>query len=818
MPQKVLKFTGINRKVNEFDGSGACEELLNLRPEIGGGHRVVKEKVPVLKNIEYRSLYEHSFGDTSNWIVTNNEGSVLWLKEDGTTVPVTYDLEYEGNAVEVCSADNVLLAYSEALGEQRAFKFEDGEYKPYSFNLRKINDVSIEYSYDATTPYEYFNSTTADDDTVVAYKEALVRAASGYYNKFPNGLCGASVVGCTYELEDGSETWSTAFIVASAQRAMASDVKPTANTGDRTVKVYGVEKTWLNISFDSASTAAGVRKINVYASRPVYPHEVSSKQSNVVNFSDVELSELKLDGQLMYYQGSVSPEENEARLLLDFGMTQASEKVMEVLPGCIERIGNAIAYNNRFHYFRTEAEHIIQTPTASAALGGRVSGGKTYMPFVLINNNFIKVNTTFRINTSSPQDFIYPMAGIKKIAFVEATSSNGVARPTFTESMFVVDLKDSNAYNYSYAFDVVPELGYNEEVYNNITAGGQGADFPFVDSVLWKKEFNAINVSEPYNPFVFPVNYSYSFGGEIRDIATSYLPISSTQIGQYPVTVFTTSGIYSLEQGSGNTLYSNIIPISPYVITDKALPTPHGTVFGASNNLYVLAGREAVCISAPLSGKRDLDIRESDSYVSLCESPVGNFMYADYLSGIDFDKLHPEILLYDQMNDEVIITSSRSDVNYSYVFNFNTRSYHKIPKKYSKTPAGSRYVIEENGGVKSIIDMFYEKEGEQHIFMQSRPLPLEVVFTHIQRMILYIDANLNGDQHLLFSVFGSDNLCDWKCIISAQKAEVALRQIRTNKAGRSYRDYIVLINGLVDTGTDLSEIIADYTVASRRLG
>jgi hypothetical protein len=71
---------------------------------------------------------------------------------------------------------------------------------------------------------------------------------------------------------------------------------------------------------------------------------------------------------------------------------------------------------------------------------------------------------------------------------------------------------------------------------------------------------------------------------------------------------------------------------------------------------------------------------------------------------------------------------------------------------------------------------------------------------------------------LFLTVFASDNLNDWDCIISSQKANVILRQIRTNKAARSYRDYIVMISGFVGTDTDIADIIADYTVVNRRLG
>jgi hypothetical protein len=106
----------------------------------------------------------------------------------------------------------------------------------------------------------------------------------------------------------------------------------------------------------------------------------------------------------------------------------------------------------------------------------------------------------------------------------------------------------------------------------------------------------------------------------------------------------------------------------------------------------------------------------------------------------------------------------------------------------------------------------------QPILLQSRPMSLEAFYTHIQRLIMLVDADLQSERHLFLSVFASDNLNDWKCIISAQKTGVSLRHIRTNKAAKSYKDYIILITGRVSTDTDISDIIADYTIVNRRLG
>jgi hypothetical protein len=173
-------------------------------------------------------------------------------------------------------------------------------------------------------------------------------------------------------------------------------------------------------------------------------------------------------------------------------------------------------------------------------------------------------------------------------------------------------------------------------------------------------------------------------------------------------------------------------------------------------------------------------------------------------------------LAYDQLHSELYISSAAK--NYSYVFNMNTKSIHKVGKKYISPANGSRYIVEITGDSRRVVDMHAETKGEQQVLLQSRPMPLEMLFTHIQRMILLVDTKLEDSQYLCLSVFGSDNLHDWKCIISSQKHDAILRHIRTNKAAKSYRDYIILINGYVSTDTDISDLIADYTVVNRRLG
>ena len=816
MPQKVLKFTGINRKVNEFQNSGACEELINLRPKPNGGCEIVRNKVSVRSNTQYDALIQHSFGEESHFVASSN-GTVVWVNpDDGSESVITS--EFAGRDVTFSYAGNVLVIYCESEKKQSVFKFKDGAYESFSINLRRITNAYISYgsSYFAAPA----NTVESVDGTAASLNEAMHKAASGFYGKYTNGLCGASVVGCTYELEDGSEVWSTAFAVANSAKAY-QNTAPVVDGINDNVTVTGAVDVKLNLLFGSG-TNKGVKRINIYSSRPVYPYEIVSKTTP----EDIEVRELSLDdvnlaGQQMYYQGSATLEDNHIIFSLRFGDAIDGNKLMDVTSGCIDRVGNAVSYNNRFHYFRSETNHYIQPPTITRAPNQAFDGASTsdWIAYVLFDGKWKMIDNYYSLLDGSAVDIIYPMAGVESVAFVKASSKASVPY----NDVFFVNLKESTAYNYSYAFDVIPEIvPVADNWYDELQESGQLWGKPVDSTILWKKEINAINVSAPYNPFVFPVNYSYSFGGEIKDIATSYLPISSTQVGQYPITVFTTNGIYALEQGSGAVLYGNIVPLQPHVIEGKAKATPYGTFFISSKNLYILAGRDATNVSMVLDGELEMTLKANDDYKKLCcseKAPLHDFTNA--LSTMRFKSfIQGASLLYDQFNNELIIVNNTIDAGYSYVFNIDTKTYHKISKKYVGTANESRYTLMKVGNYTNVIDMQTEEDEDdvQDILLLSRPFALDVLYSHIDRLIAMIDAKIDGYQYLCLSVFASDNLNNWKCIISAQKHDTIFRQIRTNRAAKSYKDYMILINGTVSADTDLSEIIADYTVVSRRLG
>lgn len=809
MPQKVLRFTGINRKVNEFQESGGCDELINLRPDITGGHSVVKAKLTVKSGVNYDGFYEHSYGNVRNMIAVT-DGVVEWVDLYFNNATLITD-EFASKKVSISYAGNVLLIYCEEDKKQLVFKFEDDAYVPYDVQIKPIIGVEVNCGYSSSEPAT--NSAVADDSSVEACNAAMYKAASGFYGKYPNGLCGAAVIGCTYELDDESEVWSTAFITANVTREYGY-IAPTLNE-NLEVTVTGASSVSLRLYFDE-TISPNIKKINIYASRPVFQFEMENLGGTSHRITQLPLEDVGLDGQLMYYQGSVVPDAEYKSFKLDFGQDQAGDSLMNITSGCIERTGMATSYNNRFHFYRSKVQHIIQVPTVAHLAGAR-DEAPYWVPFIKFNGKWERVNKAYKFSGTLPNDFIYPMAGVEQIAFIETGISES-SIITSTSNTFYVDMKTSSAYNYSFAFDVTPSIVEAGELYDILVESGQHIGGTHSSKVHMKDEVNTINVSAPFNPYVFPVEHSYSFGGEIIDISTSYLPISSTQVGQYPITVFTTNGIYALEQGSGIVLYGAIVPLQPHVISGKATATPHGTFFTSSKNLYLLSGREAVNVSYVLNGDVNHEIVETDAYKKLCCGADDAFYnFSRYLSEDDFGHFtRGATMIYDQLNNELYI--SNFDYDYSYVFNLNTKQYHKVDRRFKASQASARYVIEIKDNVRKVVDMHEETRGMWPIMLQSRPLSLSELYTHIHRLILHTDATLSGDQYLCLSVFASDNLHDWKCIISSQKRGVSIRQIRTNRAAKSYRDYVILITGNATMHTDIADIIADYTEVNRRLG
>lgn len=834
MPQRVIKFTGINRRKNEFQCSGECDELINLRP-IASGLEVVKPKKKSLTGVSY-DIHNHLFGDESHLIGV----------ETGTTFRI-YDIDSSGGTTLIDSFDideSVWLdspEYSIAfLGNQilfskhnvfRAYAYKDGRYRRIKAEVPA--DLDIRYTISEGSGYseEYVAQKISDsefDETYSAltlgtnFKDSVMNnwSAAVGKNAVASETFGPVLVAFNFELSDGTEFWTNKWIYVNPYLISSNADKGGKHMVFETIpyiltdwagymgyikfKSYGITFTIAQTDISTSSDNL-VKYVNVYASRPIFPFSMDSMTSSIEsdNRARTYASAQGLDTsgitkQLLYFQKSIPVsdiDKGNVTFTLDFSDTQTGERVLEVDNGPVERVGQMTAYNSRVHVYDSRTIVSPQSIVCASGTGEEFEERPAYV-YIFSGEDTLILETTalVPVSTSSTTKLYccYPDARATKIRI-----GNGGTSTYFTE----ISLTPSSRYNYAYGQALYPMVNTS-------------APTP-TDNVL--KEPDTINVSEQYNPFVFPVEHSYRIGGQIMDLATAYMPISSTQIGQYPLTVFTSSGIFAMEQGSGTALYGNILPLQPLVINGKACSTPHGIFFISSGSLYLMSGRELMNVSHDIKAKSNHLLCRAHEKLC-CDTTGSMFNFLPLMDNATYsnDFFNDAKLTYDLMHNELYISHSPDE--FAYVFNLNTKMFHKIGMWFRRSLNGARYVVAGSGDTTALLDLHEEEVGEQPVLLQSRPMALDAMMTHIHRLVLLTDTNLEDDQNLSLSVFGSDNLYDWKCIISAQKYKTVLRQIRTNRAAKSYRDYVIVINGTVSTDTDISDLIADYTAVNRRLG
>lgn len=186
---------------------------------------------------------------------------------------------------------------------------------------------------------------------------------------------------------------------------------------------------------------------------------------------------------------------------------------------------------------------------------------------------------------------------------------------------------------------------------------------------------NKIKVSELNNPLVFPVENTYQAGnGMILAMSTNAIRISEGQFGQFPLYVFTTQGIYSLDVGQGEVVYSGKSAPTSYEIptTSIVASTPFGVVFTSARGICIIRGQEVDLLTPQLhEAPRKLNLE----YAPVMKDIIHDFnqkAFADYLQGID-------IITYDPYENELIFCDKESEFNY--VLNLYSQSFYQSTEK-----------------------------------------------------------------------------------------------------------------------------------------
>ena len=628
------------------------------------------------------------------------------------------------------------------------------------------------------------------------------------------------------------------------------------------ITVYGSKVTaTLKLSGTWDEAMSIVQSVELYCSRPAFYMDTAKagegfqSEQNVAAREYMLLLPLKgygdmdLGGQLLYLQRSIplsalqQAGNSGMEVPLTFGGNiQMTEDSLDADAGGVERFGNVLSYNARFHYFDSVARTNVSN---SVAFLQDQATGNTATWNVLVSwedsshSGLYRAASGVTLRTVNAYMVIASSLNVKEvIAYTTSGSTRWVKRYKMTPS---------STYNYSICTE---GAYYNEPSVSESSTEIQKYEAA-TSSYAQTEEKAAINVSEQYNPFVFRVQHSYLAPGNVLDVQPQMAAVIDQSYGTDPLNVFTTRGVYALTQGSADVLYGAFIPITNIVAEDGGLGTEQGTFFLGAGNLWLIAGRRLTLISDALSRGPNKYIRNCPGYEKLSgvdevydpgstvTSPV--YDISPYLSQVAFSVFcDGGKLSYNRFRDEIYV--SNPSYGYTYVISLKYRQWFKLSYRIYQDEKGSAIGnIPVNATTMRVVDFSAENAGHVQVHMQSRPFSMGYQYAHVHRIVAMMRASLSGfgsgtagspvPDVAVTALYGSDDLQNWNLLAYAQRkgkitydgstyTDVPLRisQIRTPSAARSWRYYTICIGGYVPTDSEVGPFLIDYEPVVRRIG
>lgn len=352
------------------------------------------------------------------------------------------------------------------------------------------------------------------------------------------------------------------------------------------------------------------------------------------------------------------------------------------------------------------------------------------------------------------------------------------------------------------------------DTFNSTDAGIVGA-YPTITENL--KDTNRVQVSEQNSMFSFPAKNSYRVGllsDVVLGFGTIGEPLSQGQFGTFPLYVFHEDGISSLEHGSGEVLYASIQPIAKDVCNNPRtiLSIGGGVLFSTSTGLKMISGREVVDISDPVEGGIPTYLHNVNEYVSMLSNIFLAKVYVN-LSGVDFRTyLKSAILAYDHVNREIIVSNPTVSEDwtekYSYVFNMDSKTWHKITDNFSA------FINHYPGYLGIIGTSLYDISREDgtvfpHVMLQTRPICFEKSFSKITRGKLYGYFHAQAGSFVTLHVYGSTDGLRYFLIGGSQAPGHEFLDIKISRSHQSCKYFIFVLCGQI-TGSDISHLEIEF--------
>lgn len=285
---------------------------------------------------------------------------------------------------------------------------------------------------------------------------------------------------------------------------------------------------------------------------------------------------------------------------------------------------------------------------------------------------------------------------------------------------------------------------------------------------------NKLKVSATDNPFIFPVEQTYTVGnGKIIGLAAATPALSQGQYGQFPLYVFTDEGIYMLQVGAGEVIYTNCFPVSRDICDnpDSIISLDNAVAFTSDRKLFVLSGYSAKSISDSL----EADYIPNPAHV--------------YMEGIE-NVLTEPLLAYNYPFGELIIKNTEANTAFIYDLQRKIWRQRKMKASYFIPSYPVCYAVSDED---EVYDLSQESNQLQNVTICTAPITLGTPgFKKIERSILRMLAG----GHFSISIYVSNyNKTFYKIISMNINSDTLLSDILLPRIPSSWRNFYLFIEG-----------------------
>lgn len=341
---------------------------------------------------------------------------------------------------------------------------------------------------------------------------------------------------------------------------------------------------------------------------------------------------------------------------------------------------------------------------------------------------------------------------------------------------FSFSLRKSKHGGYSYFIN--EELGANVAVADSINGDTINS---YITPSNGDTRRNTMRVSETYDVNTLPYINTYTIGkGSIIGLASLSITLSQDTFGQYPLLVFCTDGIYSMEvDTTGTGVYNNVAPFSREVCVNRnSICEIDGAVLFASSKGLMVATAQGVEEFVPtLNGKpkhgptdnqneKGIGLSAYKSIISHAQSTylVDCVDTQDFKEYVSHGDTH---ITYASEKNKIVVYNKHK--NYIYWIDIQTRNTTKLPIGISiddnnypsesyVTTDGEIILLNENSN-----------KGEVDTLFQTRPIKLDGGFHSAMRVIVRGYFKGEDDKFAVLLVLGSYDGVNWQPIGATER-------------------------------------------------